>query len=42
MSVIFSVMVMVLLGQPQKRLSQPVVIDQDHGPSHREDVYSHG
>ena len=37
MSVIFSVMVMVLLGQPQKRLSQPVVIDQDHGPSHRED-----
>ena len=26
----------VLLGQSQKRLGQPVVLDQDHGPSHRE------
>ena len=26
----------VLLGQPQKRLGQPVVLNQDHGPSHRE------
>ena len=26
----------VLLGQSQKRLGRPVVLDQDHGPSHRE------
>ena len=32
----------VLLGQPQKRLGQPVILDQDHGPPTGKVVYSHG